>query len=78
MTSKQQHFVEFVRSNPGVNTHQLHRAIGRDYAHGATQFAYKTVDRLLRPVFSGRRSRGPLLKRGKSANGRGVGLYPAE
>lgn len=78
MTSKQHHFVAYVRSNPGVNTHQLHQAVGVNYAHGSHQFTYKTVDRMLRSVHCPGRTRGPLLKTGRAANGRGVGLYVVE
>jgi hypothetical protein len=48
LTQKQQQFITFVKYHPGCNTAELHRQVGRYYAHGHHKYSYETVDRLLR------------------------------
>lgn len=57
----------YIRENPGVNTLQVDRA--RRTARGGHCWMYATVHRLVRNGF---------VRYGKSASGRGVGLYAVE
>lgn len=48
MTSKTIHFLQVVEANPGITPAELHRRVGKDYAHGHHKFSYATVERMLR------------------------------
>ena len=65
LTQKQQQFVTFVKYHPGCNTAELHRQVGRYYAHGYHKYTYETVHRLLHRN---------ILRNCKAVSGRGVGL----
>lgn len=66
ISTKQAHFLEFLARHPGVATADIHRAVGRAYAHGAHQYTYSTVDRLMR--------RGLIERTGDRTATGGVGL----
>lgn len=66
MTSKTEHFLDVIESNPGITAAELHRRVGGRYAHGHHKFTYETVSRMLR---------SRLIERCAPASGlRGVGL----
>lgn len=47
-TQKQAQFLQIIASNPGITTAELHRRVGKYYAHGHHKFTYETVSRLRR------------------------------
>jgi len=47
MTKKQQNFLRVIYEQPGITTAELHRQVGKDYAHGHHKFTYETVNRML-------------------------------
>lgn len=47
-TAKQARIMALVEAEPGITTAEIHRRIGRDYAHGHHKFTYDSVGRLLR------------------------------
>jgi hypothetical protein len=69
-TPKQCVMLAQIKAFPGITTAELHRRVGRCYAHGSHRFTYETVGRMLR---------AGMLRSGSPAAGlRGGGLYVQE
>jgi hypothetical protein len=46
MTEKQSGFLKVIKENQGITTAELHRRIGKLYAHGHHKFTYETIARM--------------------------------
>lgn len=72
LSSKQAHFLGFIANYDGFPAAaDIHRAIGRDYAHGHHKFSYETLHRL--------QARGLIKPSGTrtATGGYGLALTPA-
>ena len=46
ITAKTARFLRLVGLEPGITAAEVHRRIGKDYAHGSHQFTYATLKRM--------------------------------
>lgn len=51
MTAKSRRFVLLIAQERGITAAEIHRRLGRDYAHGHHKYTYDTVKRLRQNKF---------------------------